>query len=244
MGCTLEGGIELKPFGLPAEFGGAANVPKDPFRCNRATAQALGGDAGADRTAEGVDQEVAGSGKEPGSEIRDVNRLHGAVCWQTERHRRTPVGQRVCAAVATFDHVAREPASSRGTEGAGPDGVSAVAIRGMTPLTASGYQMLVPTGVGRKYLPVVRCPDRRHRQQRSGITSKGTAMEPSSSVIARLGIAQTLARVSTYYLPTTLATPMAKDLGARYPLRPNHRWIAVRMTASIRISAVGSDKIE
>jgi predicted MFS family arabinose efflux permease len=42
-------------------------------------------------------------------------------------------------------------------------------------------------------------------------------MEPSSSVIARLGIAQTLAWGSTYYLPAMLATPMAKDLGVSAP---------------------------
>ncbi|PLP99362.1 MFS transporter [Cupriavidus pauculus] len=42
-------------------------------------------------------------------------------------------------------------------------------------------------------------------------------MEPSSSVIARLGIAQTLAWGSTYYLPAMLATPMAKDLGVSTP---------------------------
>ncbi|ULX55966.1 hypothetical protein A9P79_28715 (plasmid) [Cupriavidus taiwanensis] len=39
------------------------------------------------------------------------------------------------------------------------------------------------------------------------------AMEPSTGVIARLGIAQTLAWGSTYYLPAMLATPMATDLG-------------------------------
>ncbi|CAM3445159.1 MULTISPECIES: MFS transporter [Cupriavidus] len=38
-------------------------------------------------------------------------------------------------------------------------------------------------------------------------------MEPSTGVIARLGIAQTLAWGSTYYLPAMLATPMATDLG-------------------------------
>lgn len=42
-------------------------------------------------------------------------------------------------------------------------------------------------------------------------------MEPSNSVIARLGIAQTLAWGSTYYLPAMLATPMAKDLGVSTP---------------------------
>jgi len=42
-------------------------------------------------------------------------------------------------------------------------------------------------------------------------------MEPSSSVIARLGIAQTLAWGSTYYLPAMLATPMSKDLGVSTP---------------------------
>ncbi|EYS96133.1 membrane protein [Cupriavidus sp. SK-4] len=43
------------------------------------------------------------------------------------------------------------------------------------------------------------------------------ATEPSSSLIARLGIAQTLAWGSTYYLPAMLATPMAKDLGVSTP---------------------------
>lgn len=43
------------------------------------------------------------------------------------------------------------------------------------------------------------------------------AMEPSGGVIARLGIAQTLAWGSTYYLPAMLATPMAKDLGVSTP---------------------------
>lgn len=42
-------------------------------------------------------------------------------------------------------------------------------------------------------------------------------MEPSRSVIARLGIAQTLAWGSTYYLPAMLAAPMAKDLGVATP---------------------------
>ncbi|SPS00775.1 MFS transporter [Cupriavidus taiwanensis] len=42
-------------------------------------------------------------------------------------------------------------------------------------------------------------------------------MEPSAGVIARLGIAQTLAWGSTYYLPAMLATPMARDLGVTPP---------------------------
>lgn len=42
-------------------------------------------------------------------------------------------------------------------------------------------------------------------------------MEPSNSVIARLGVAQTLAWGSTYYLPAMLATPMAMDLGVSTP---------------------------
>lgn len=42
-------------------------------------------------------------------------------------------------------------------------------------------------------------------------------MEPTSSVIARLGIAQTMAWGSTYYLPAMLATPMARDLGVSPP---------------------------
>lgn len=43
------------------------------------------------------------------------------------------------------------------------------------------------------------------------------AMVPGGSLIARLGIAQTLAWGSTYYLPAMLATPMAKDLGVGPP---------------------------
>lgn len=42
-------------------------------------------------------------------------------------------------------------------------------------------------------------------------------MTPSSSVIARLGTAQTLAWGSTYYLPEMLAAPMARDLGVTTP---------------------------
>ena len=42
-------------------------------------------------------------------------------------------------------------------------------------------------------------------------------MEPGTGVIARLGIAQTLAWGSTYYLPAMLATPMASDLGVTPP---------------------------
>lgn len=42
-------------------------------------------------------------------------------------------------------------------------------------------------------------------------------MEPGTGVIARLGIAQTLAWGSTYYLPAMLATPMARDLGVTPP---------------------------
>ncbi len=42
-------------------------------------------------------------------------------------------------------------------------------------------------------------------------------MEPTSSVVARLGIAQTLAWGSTYHLPAMLATPMARDLGVSPP---------------------------
>ncbi|PWK38583.1 MFS transporter [Cupriavidus plantarum] len=40
---------------------------------------------------------------------------------------------------------------------------------------------------------------------------------PSRGVIARLGIAQTLAWASTYYLPAMLATPMARDLHVSPP---------------------------
>ncbi|WP_420993468.1 MFS transporter [Cupriavidus sp. 30B13] len=43
------------------------------------------------------------------------------------------------------------------------------------------------------------------------------AREPNGGVIARLGIAQTLAWGSTYYLPAMLATPMAHDLGVSTP---------------------------
>lgn len=43
------------------------------------------------------------------------------------------------------------------------------------------------------------------------------AREPGGGMIARLGIAQTLAWGSTYYLPAMLATPMAHDLGVSTP---------------------------
>jgi predicted MFS family arabinose efflux permease len=43
------------------------------------------------------------------------------------------------------------------------------------------------------------------------------AIEPSGSIVARLGIAQTLAWGSTYYLPAMLAAPMARDLGVSTP---------------------------
>ncbi|CAG9175052.1 MFS transporter [Cupriavidus respiraculi] len=42
-------------------------------------------------------------------------------------------------------------------------------------------------------------------------------VEPSGSIVVRLGIAQTLAWGSTYYLPAMLAAPMARDLGVSMP---------------------------
>lgn len=42
-------------------------------------------------------------------------------------------------------------------------------------------------------------------------------MEPTSRVIARLDVAQTLAWGSTYYLPAMLATPIERDLGVAPP---------------------------
>ncbi|NYT57989.1 MFS transporter [Alcaligenaceae bacterium] len=42
-------------------------------------------------------------------------------------------------------------------------------------------------------------------------------MQPSTGVVTRLGIAQTLAWASTYYLPAMLAAPMARDLGVSTP---------------------------
>lgn len=58
------------------------------------------------------------------------------------------------------------------------------------------------------------------------------AMEPTSSVIARLGIAQTLAWGSTYYLPAMLATPMARDLGVSAPT------IFAAFSAALLVSAL------
>ena len=43
------------------------------------------------------------------------------------------------------------------------------------------------------------------------------AVEPSVGIVARLGIAQTLAWGASYYLPAVLATPMARDLGVSPP---------------------------
>lgn len=42
-------------------------------------------------------------------------------------------------------------------------------------------------------------------------------VEPSVGIVSRLGIAQTLAWGSSYYLPAMLATPMARDLGVAPP---------------------------
>ncbi len=42
-------------------------------------------------------------------------------------------------------------------------------------------------------------------------------MEPGTGVVIRLGMAQTLAWASTYYLPAMLAAPMARDLGVSTP---------------------------
>lgn len=41
--------------------------------------------------------------------------------------------------------------------------------------------------------------------------------EPNASIVVRLGIAQTLAWGSSYYLPAMLATPMARDVGVSTP---------------------------
>ncbi|WP_343878813.1 MFS transporter, partial [Cupriavidus pauculus] len=57
-------------------------------------------------------------------------------------------------------------------------------------------------------------------------------MEPSSSVIARLGVAQTLAWGSTYYLPAMLATPMARDLGVSAPT------VFAAFSAALIVSAI------
>src|SRR5690606_7995934 len=43
------------------------------------------------------------------------------------------------------------------------------------------------------------------------------ATEPSAGIVTRLGIAQTLAWASSYYLPAMLAAPMARDLGVSTP---------------------------
>src|SRR5690606_25645509 len=41
--------------------------------------------------------------------------------------------------------------------------------------------------------------------------------EPGIGIVTRLGIAQTLAWASSYYLPAMLAAPMARDLGVSTP---------------------------
>ncbi|MGB6102342.1 MAG: MFS transporter, partial [Pusillimonas sp.] len=43
------------------------------------------------------------------------------------------------------------------------------------------------------------------------------AIEPNAGIITRLGIAQTLAWASSYYLAAMLAAPMARDLGVATP---------------------------
>src|SRR3546814_1593316 len=43
------------------------------------------------------------------------------------------------------------------------------------------------------------------------------AAEPTAGIVTRLGIAQTLAWASSYYLPAMLAAPMARDLGVSTP---------------------------
>ncbi|NYT84253.1 MFS transporter [Pollutimonas harenae] len=43
------------------------------------------------------------------------------------------------------------------------------------------------------------------------------ATEPTTGIVTRLGIAQTLAWASSYYLPAMLAAPMAQDLGVSTP---------------------------
>lgn len=58
------------------------------------------------------------------------------------------------------------------------------------------------------------------------------AIEPSGSVIARLGVAQTLAWGSTYYLPAMLATSMARDLGISTPT------VFAAFSAALIVSAI------
>src|SRR3546814_8418455 len=43
------------------------------------------------------------------------------------------------------------------------------------------------------------------------------AAEPTAGIVTRLGIAQTLAWASSYYLSAMLAAPMARDLGVSTP---------------------------
>ncbi|MFJ1260224.1 MFS transporter [Cupriavidus sp. CuC1] len=57
-------------------------------------------------------------------------------------------------------------------------------------------------------------------------------MESSGSVIARLGVAQTLAWGSTYYLPAMLATSMARDLGVSTPT------VFAAFSAALIVSAI------
>ncbi|WP_205182402.1 MFS transporter (plasmid) [Cupriavidus sp. H19C3] len=58
------------------------------------------------------------------------------------------------------------------------------------------------------------------------------AIEPSGSVIARLGVAQTLAWGSTYYLPAMLATSMARDLSISTPT------VFAAFSAALIVSAI------
>ncbi|MBV6273387.1 MFS transporter [Alcaligenaceae bacterium CGII-47] len=58
------------------------------------------------------------------------------------------------------------------------------------------------------------------------------AAEPNVAVISRLGIAQTLAWGSTYYLPAMLAEPMAKDLGVPTPT------VFAAFSAALMVSAL------
>ncbi|WP_455288267.1 MFS transporter [Cupriavidus necator] len=58
------------------------------------------------------------------------------------------------------------------------------------------------------------------------------ALEPGGSVIARLGVAQTLAWGSTYYLPAMLATSMARDLGISTPT------VFAAFSAALIVSAI------
>jgi predicted MFS family arabinose efflux permease len=58
------------------------------------------------------------------------------------------------------------------------------------------------------------------------------ADEPSVAVVARLGVAQTLAWGSSYYLPAMLAAPMARDLGVSTPT------VFAAFSAALTVSAL------